>query len=107
MRFLLLNLSLVAVSLSAGGCITYPADNPFMDAGQVRTFDREMADLKLALDRGSISHEEYQQAEANLRKEFDNGKAKAITSRELTPEQARKSVISGHATAQRQIHTVR
>jgi hypothetical protein len=106
-RNLIYVLSMTILIPAAGGCITYPADTQVFDGGAVRTYDREMADLKQALNRGAITHEEYNHAEARLRDEFKEGKTTATFSKVLSAAEAEKYVAKSKTSAQKPIiHSV-
>ena len=107
MRKLLGLICMTLVIPAAGGCITYLADSNVFDGGNVRTLDGEMADLKLALNRGAITHEEYNRAESQLREEFKEGSVSASFTKELSPEQAEKLIAKSSRSARKPlIHSV-
>lgn len=92
---------------TAAGCITYPADTQAFDGGAVRTLDRETADLKQALNRGAITHEEFARAEAQLREEFKEGSTSATFTKVLTGKEAEQYAAKPTTSARKPlIHSV-
>jgi hypothetical protein len=106
-RLLCMTIVIPAAACAVSGCITYPAEPNAFDGGEVSTLDQEMRDLKLALDRGAITDEEYRRGEAMLRDEFKNGKATAVITKTLNREEAEKYMETSHTTARKPlIHSV-
>ena len=88
MRTCLLGMALMTVATACGGCMTYRADNLFSSRGEVRTLDGELKDLKIALDRGAITLDEYEKQKTALTSSFGGGGM--IVTAPLSEEESRE-----------------
>jgi len=88
MRTCLWSMALTTIAAACGGCITYPADNLFSSRGDVRTLDGELKDLKIALDRGAITRDEYESQKTALTSSFGGGGM--IVTAPLSEEESRE-----------------